>query len=128
LEVRVGPGHDGANGLGGIAFALCVRRQDPANLRDAFERRLYISLVVGKSQFSGEIARRLFFRHPIAEAQQRPMARVTQELRPGLLFGERLATDVASDVWISPHGGALGEIVEAMGAEIEAGGFEHRHF
>jgi len=46
------------------------------------------------------------------------MACVTQQSRPRLLFGVRIASDVARDFGIGPHRPAVDEIFEAMAAEL----------
>jgi hypothetical protein len=56
------------------------------------------------------------------------MTKVAQEPRPGLLFRERFAADVSSNLGIRPHCGGLEKIIKAMPAESKAFGFEDRNF
>ena len=57
-EARVTPGGGGANGFGSVAFATCLRGEDPADFGQAFER-WQVAFVVGESNLSDKIAGRL---------------------------------------------------------------------
>ena len=66
-EAGVAPGDGGANGFGCVAFATCLRGEDPTHFRQAFER-WQVALVVGESNLSDKIAGLLFLNHPVTEA------------------------------------------------------------
>jgi hypothetical protein len=89
-----------------------------------WHRRLQVSLVIGEANFTYGRARCFFLYHPIPEAEQRPMAGVTQKLRPGFFFRKRLAADKSSYFGVRPHRSALDKVVEAMAAEFKPFGFE----
>jgi hypothetical protein len=56
------------------------------------------------------------------------MANVTQQPRPRLLLGKRLAAYISSYRGVCPHRGAVDEIVKAMAAEPQPLCFEDRYF
>src|SRR5580658_2046769 len=87
-EARIAPRYGCANGLRCIALAVGLSGEYPTDLRHAFERRLHIPLIIGESNLSHKATCRLLFNHPIAEAEQGPMANVTQQPGPGFLFGK----------------------------------------
>src|ERR1700728_867986 len=122
--MRIAPGHGCAYGFGGIALAVRLRGEDPSDLRYAIQRRFPISLVIGEANLTYRVAACFFLCHPIPEAQQRPMAGVTQKLRPGLFFRKRLTAYVSSYFGVRPHRGAVDKVVEAMAAEFKPFGFE----
>ncbi len=65
-EARITPSDGGANGFGCVAFATCLRGEDPTDFGQAFER-WQVALVVGESNLSDKIAGRLFLNHPVTE-------------------------------------------------------------
>ncbi len=125
-EMKVAPGERCADGFVGVAFAVGVRRKDPASFEQSLERRIEVALIFLKSDFSDKFAGGFFFDGPIAESEQRPMADVAEEADPGLFFGEGFAADEARDHRVAPESGAIGEIIEAVGAKFEARSFEGR--
>src|ERR1700685_2987904 len=123
----VAPRDGRANGLCRIALAVELRREDPTDLRHPMERRLDIPLVVCESNLSDKAAGGLLCNHPIAEAEQCPMADVTQQPAPGFLAGERSAADMARDDGVCPHGATGGEICKTMPAQLKPFCFEDRY-
>src|ERR1019366_2736922 len=128
FKVRIAPRDGRAHGFGSIAFAVRSRSQHPPDFRHARQRWLQIPLEIGEPNFPDKISRCLLLRHPIAEAQHRPMANVAQKLRPALLFAKRLAPDVSGYVCLRPHRRAADEIVLTLPTQREPFSFEDRYF
>jgi hypothetical protein len=123
-EVRVAPGENGGDGLGGVAFAVHGRREDPAGFAKIFDGRREFAMKIGEADFSGEGGGGFFLEDPEAETEERPVSGVAEEFDPGFFFGERAAADEPGDGGVGPHGAAGGEILEAMVAETEARSFD----
>lgn len=114
------PCNRGADGLSGIALTVGLRDEYPTDFRCVFEGRLQVPLVISESGFSDKFACGLFLYHPISEAEQGPMANVTQQSGPRLFVGEGLAANEPGYGWVRPHCRASSEIVKPMAPEFEA--------
>ncbi len=119
----IAPSDRGLYSLRSVALAVRVRGEHPTNFRHR-ERRFDAALVIAEADLAREIACGLLLHHPIAEAEQFPMADVAQESGPGFFGRERSASDVARDYRIGPHGCRGSEIVHDMTTEDEAFGFK----
>jgi hypothetical protein len=113
-KISIAPCDGGANGLRRISLTMRSGGEHPADFGQVLQGAFDIAFIIGEPDLAYEITRRLFFDRPIAEAEQRPMTRVTQESGPSFLFGKSLTAEVASYNRIGPHGGAGRKIIQAM--------------
>lgn len=127
-----GPGQRRRYGLGGIAFALHGGGDDPADSGWPFskrgKRRFEFAAVIEDADLADELSRRLLLDAPVAEAEQRPLAEIPQQRRPGVLGRKRLAADVAGDGLIRLQSAVGREVVERLGAQSQAGCLDGRNF
>src|SRR5215471_4812938 len=93
-EMFFAPRDHPADRLGGVALAMRVRCENPADLGSVSERRINLALEVDESQFTEELARGFIFCDPEAEAEHGPVSGIAQQARPDLLARLRLARGV----------------------------------
>src|ERR1700730_4740805 len=77
-----------ASRFDGVTVALGLHRERPADLRNAFQRRLYLALVFGKTDISNKAMAQFFFDGPKAKSQKMPLPKWSEESCPSVFFGQ----------------------------------------
>lgn len=113
-EATITPDEYRAERFGGVALSVRRGRKDPSRFWNVAERRFEVALEIGESDLAEEISGGVLFRDPVTKTEQRPMAGLTQQSRPGLFGSERHSADIAGDYRVGPETGAGGEVIEAM--------------
>ena len=77
--------------FGCIPLTVFRRSKDPAQFRDGSKRRFDVALEIPEANLTHKVSCCFLLHHPIAKAENRPMAEITEKAGPALLHCKRLA-------------------------------------
>jgi hypothetical protein len=127
-QVRLGPCAGRGHRLAGVALAVRMRRQDPAELQHAVHGRLDVAPEVGEADVADIESAVFFLDRPVAIAEHHPQAGIVQQAAPGLFRRHGLAiADVADHRGLGPHRDVGVVVRGTMRAQAQPLGFEHGH-